>query len=161
MVRDGDVGITERPRRLDHLRHGRLAVARVGVHLQITADLLERHQRRQFMLARQRDLVAAFAQLRWYPIESQRGVDFLLRASADALRAAVQPVFVQFQLFRLGDLAQLDVVRLRAGEILQRRTEAGRLDDSQVHLESAREPHRGAGVALRGDVCHFTELAEA
>ena len=52
-------------------------------------------------------------------------------------------------------------MRLGAGEILQRRTEAGGLDDSQVHLESAREPHRGAGVALRGDLCHFTELAEA
>jgi hypothetical protein len=62
---------------------------------------------------------------------------------------------------RRGALAEGDVVRLRAGEVLQERSPLGRLDDPQVDLEPVVQDHGRLGVAERGDLLDGGMLAEA
>ncbi len=160
MIRDGDVGVARGARRLDHLGQRRLAVARVGVHLQIAADLLERYERRKLVRFCQRDLVAPFAQLGWDPLEVEGAVHVGFGSARNAFGSAIQSVLVQLELLGLGDLAQLDVVGLRAGEVLHCRAEGGRFDDAQVHLQPAGELYGRPGVAVRYDFFHLRELRE-
>ena len=79
MIGDRDVRVAELARGLDHLGQRRLAVAGVGMHLQVATDLLERHELGQLVRLRERDFTAVFAHLRWNPVEAERGVDVLLR----------------------------------------------------------------------------------
>ena len=112
MVGDRDVLVAQRASRLDHLGEGGLAVARVGVHLQVAADVFERDELRERVRLGERDLTAVLAQLRRNPVETECVIDVPLGAARDALRSAEDPVLVQLELLRLRDLAQLDVVCL-------------------------------------------------
>ena len=161
MVGDRDVLVAQAAGRFDHFCERGFSVARVGVHLQIAADVVERDQRREFVRFRERDFAAILAQLGRDPVEAECGIHVALGAARNALRPSEYAVLVQLQLFGLRDLAQLDVVRLGAREVLHRGAEAGRLDHAQVHLQSARQPHGRARVALRGDMRDFAVLAEA
>ena len=134
MVGDRDVRVAEGARRVDHLRQRGFAVARVRVHLQVAVDLLEGDELRERVFLRERDLAAVFPHLRRNPVEAERGVDLLFRPARDTLRSPKHTVLVELELLGLGDLAQLDVVRLRAGEVLHRGTERRGLNDAQVHL---------------------------
>ncbi len=93
------------------------------------------------------DLAARLAQLGGNPVEAELAVHLLLGLSGDAPRAAVQPVLVQLVLLVLGDLAQLDVVRLGAGEVHEGGAVRRGLDHPQIHLQSAAQLHRDARVA--------------
>ncbi len=148
MIRDGDVGVAECTGRFDHLGQRRFPVARVGVHLQIAADFLERHERGKLVFSCQRDLVAPLAQLWWDPVELERAVHVGFSSARNVFGSPIQSVLVQLEFLGLGDLAQLDVVCLRAGEVLHRGAKGGRFDDAQVHLQPAGEPHGRPGVAL-------------
>ena len=94
------------------------------MHLEIPADVLEPYELRELVLLGERDLATILAQLGRNPVESQRFVDFLLGPPAYALRPPKHAVLVQLELLGLRDLAQLDVVRLRAREVLHRGAEA-------------------------------------
>ena len=92
------------------------------------------------------------AQLRRNPGEAERLVDRLPRVSpATALVVvdAEQPVFVQLEAEADRAIAQRDVVRLRAGEVLQRGAAALGGDQPQVGLEAAAEEHARFRVAVR------------
>ena len=69
-------------------------------------------------------------------------------ATRDVVVDAEEPVFVQLVAALQRPVAQLDVVRLRAGEVLHRRAAALGLDAAQVGLVAAAQPHARLGVAL-------------
>ena len=77
-------------------------------------------------------------------------VDVLLGLAGDA-RVVVDPeqaVLVQLEAARDRAVAQRDVVRLRAGEVLQRGAAALGGDEPQVGLEAAAQQHARLGVAV-------------
>ncbi len=59
-----------------------------------------------------------------------------------------QAVLVQLPAAFERAIAQRDVVRLRAGEVLQRGAALVGRDDAQVGLEAAAQQHAGLGVAV-------------
>src|SRR5438477_113709 len=161
VIGDRDVLVAERAGGLGHLVDGALAVGGRGVHLEIAADVRELHEARQSTLAGQGDFPAGFAQLRRYPVEAELGVDLFLGLPGHAPRPLEQAVLVELVAVLLGDLAELDVVRFGAGEVLQRRAVRGGLDRAQVHLQPAAQLDRGSGVAFRDHVRHVAVGDEA
>ena len=85
----------------------------------------------------------------------------MFRPARNAFRSPKHSVLVQLELLGLGDLAQLDVVRLRAGEVLHGGTKRRGLHDAQVHLQPAGEQHRRPGLSLRRDVGDFAEFSKS
>ncbi len=85
------------------------------------------------------DLAAHLAQLRRNPLEAERRVDVFLALAGDAhvVFDPEQAVFVQLEAEIDRAVAQRDVVRLRAGEVLQRRAAAVGGDEAEVGLEAA------------------------
>ena len=71
MIRNGDVFVAPRARRLGHFFKRRAAVGFGGVHVEIAADIRELDQLRQAALRRGFDLAGVFAQLRRNPREAQ------------------------------------------------------------------------------------------
>ena len=131
------------------------------MHLQVAADVLELDEPRQAMLAGERDLAARLAQLGRHPVEAERVVDLGFGLSGDPPRAFEQSVLVELVPLLLGDLAQLDVVRLGPREILQGRAVGGRLHGPQVHLQPAAQLDRGASFAFRDHVRDVAVRGEA
>src|SRR5918911_1694561 len=88
---------------------------------------------------------SAVAQLRRYPREPEAVVDLLLGGAAERLtgRVVEDPVLGDVQPAPHGALAQADVVRLGAGEVLQHVAELVRGDDLEVHA------HAGVGAHTR------------
>ena len=74
------------------------------------------------------DLAAHLAQLGRHPVEAERLVDLFLvaRRRPRVVGDAKQPVFVQLEAQADGAIAQRDVVRLRAGEVLHARRRGSR-----------------------------------
>src|SRR5207253_6996879 len=107
------------------------------MHLQVAADVLDLDEARQTMLAGERDLATRFAQLRRHPVEAERVVDLLFGLARDPPRALEQSVLVELVPLLLGDLAELDVVRLGSREILQGGGVGGGLYGAQVRLQPA------------------------
>ena len=66
-----------------------------------------------------------------------------------AVVVAVEAVFVQLQAAANRAVAERDVVRLRAGEVLKRGAEALARDQTQVRLKPALEQHARLRVAVR------------
>ena len=85
------------------------------------------------------DLAAHLAQLRRHPVEAERRVDVFLALAGDAhvVGDPEQAVLVQLEAEADRAVAQRDVVRLRAGEVLQRGAAAVGGDEAQVGLEAA------------------------
>ena len=69
-------------------------------------------------------------------------------ASRDFVRGAEQPVLVEPHAALERAIAQRDVVRLRAGEVLQRGAAALQRHQAQVGLIAAANQHARLGVAL-------------
>jgi hypothetical protein len=117
------------------------------VHVQVAAQVGALDQRRQSARGGGLDLAAVLAQFGRNPGQPERGVDLLLgraRATAPALE---QTVLVELHALCDGQVAQPDVVRLRAGEVHQRRTAACRRDHAQVDLQAVAQHHRRARLA--------------
>ena len=154
MVRDGDVLVAQGARRVGHVLDRSFPIGGARVHLQVAANVLHLHEVREPMVAGERDLAARFAQLRRDPVEAELRIDLLFGLPGRTPRALEEAVLVQLVALLLGDLAQLDVVRLGAGEIQQRRTVRVGLHRPQVHLEAAPQLDRGPRLALRDDFRH-------
>src|SRR5262249_59611157 len=96
--------------------------------------------------------------------QPDRGVDLLLRAPGDAASGGVvDAVLADLELLPDGQLPQLHVVVLRAGEVLERGAEGLRLDDPEVDLEVLAVADRGLGLAPgqhRGDLGQSHEAVE-
>ena len=144
--------------------------------MQVAAQVLLLDELRQPSGARQLDLALRLAQLGRDPVEPQRAVDLLFStarndpgvAGDDGARAgpgvsaalAGQAVLVEGQALVVGDAAQLDVVRLAAGEVEQRRAEGAGRHEAQVHLQAVGEAHRGLGVAAGQHLGHALVAGE-
>ena len=77
-------------------------------------------QLRQLALDGSLDLAAVLAELGLDVGQADRLIDLLFGAAADAPLAAEDAVFVDLQALGLANLADRDVVALRAGEVVQR-----------------------------------------
>ncbi len=155
MLGDGAVGVTACPARAHHGLERDLPIAAVGMHVQVGAQVLELDQPGQRAGASELDLAGRLAQLGRDPGQIERPVDLLLGAPRHPLAirfAAGQAVFVERQALVDRDAPQLDVVRLAAGEIEQRRAERRARHHAHVHLEAAPELDRGFGLPLAEDV---------
>ena len=73
----------------------------------------------------------------------------LLAGDAAVVGDAEQAVFVQLEAEADGAIAQRDVVRLRAGEVLHRGAAAVGRDQPQIGLEAALQQDARLGVAVR------------
>src|SRR5690349_3699401 len=160
MVRDRDVLIAQSARGVGHFVDRALAVGGARMHLQVPADVLHLDEVRQTMLLGERDLTARLAQLGRNPVEAQLGVYFLFGLPGHATRSLEQAILVELVPVLLRDLAELDVVRFGAGEVLQGRAVGRGLDGAEVDLQAAPELHRGARLALGYDFPHFAEPDE-
>src|SRR5215475_9384565 len=112
-------------------------------------------------LARRLDLAGVLAQFRRDPRQVHRAKDRLLGLPGHPLLAQEHAVLVELQAARLRELADRDVVRLRAGEVVERRAEALRGNDPDVDLQSALEHHRGPRGAGRPHYLHLRIGSEA
>lgn len=121
-------------------------------------NVLALDQRRQRAGARRVDLAAALAQFGWRPVKADRLVDGGLRRARDPFVAAEHAVFVDLQAAGLRDPAQRDVVRLRSGEIDERRAERVGVDDTQVDLQPVAEHDARTRLAVRE---HARDVAAA
>ena len=109
-----------------------------------------------------RQLAAVLAQLGLGVGEAEALVDRLLGRAAQRLAGLVveDPVLADVQPAPHGRLAQRDVVRRRAGEVLQQVAEVLRRDDAQVDRQAGvRAPARGVLVGRRRRLDEV-ELAE-
>src|SRR5258708_28554470 len=99
------------------------------------------------------DLPAVLALLGWDPVQTERGVHVLLGLACDArlIVEAKDAVFVERQTQAQRHAAQADVVRLRPGEVLPRRSELRRRDGPAVHLQPV-DDDRALGVAAQQHV---------
>ena len=89
------------------------------------------------------DLAPVLAHRRRDERQPERAVDRLLRLRGDHLARlrVAEAVLVEQPAPLERALAQLDVVGLRAGEVLAGGAERARVDDAQVHLEAGRGQH--------------------
>src|SRR5262252_4602319 len=101
------------------------------------------------------DLARVLAQLRRDPWQVHRGEDRLLGVSGHPLLASEHTVLVELQPARLRELADRDVVRLRAREVVERRAEALWGNDSEVDLQPALEDHRRPSGARSAHLLHL------
>lgn len=93
------------------------------------------------------DLPVVFAQFGADPGQPDGAVDRCLRLAGNALLSSEDAVLVDLQTLGLRKLAQCDVMRLRAGEIHQRRAESIGPHHPQVHLHAIFQDDAGAGGA--------------
>jgi hypothetical protein len=109
---------------------------------------------RQLTLAGGVDLAPVLAQRRGDPRQSEPPVDLLLRLRHDQLAGlgVEQAVFREFQAGVHGHFAYADVVRARAGEVLQRCTPGFGLHDAEVHLHAAARTDGGLGRSAADDL---------
>ena len=162
VVGDEDVGVAalagRRHQRLDRV----MPVRRVGMAVEIAADVVELHEGGQPAGLRRLDLARVLAQLGRDPRQPHRGVDLLLGGAGDAPSAGLPEDAVLGDLEALldGHLPDPDVVLLRAREVLERRAEGRRLHHAQVHLDALAVPHRGLGRAPLEDLRHLGQPHE-
>lgn len=143
VVRDRDVLVATRDARLDHLAERVLAVGRVRVHVEVSADLTELDELRQLPVASGLHLAAVFAQLRRDERKPHGVEDLLLGTTADATFAPEDAVLVDLELPPDTEQSDRDVVRLRSREVVERCSPADRIDHPHVDLH-ARAKHGGA-----------------
>jgi hypothetical protein len=119
VIGDGHVLIAARAARLDHLRQVVFPV-RVGrVDLQIAADVGQLDERRETARLRRLDLAARFPDLRRDPRQADGFEHLALLAPADAAGAAEDAVLVDLEAVFEAESAHGNVVRLRAGEVME------------------------------------------
>ena len=125
------------------------AVRGGGVHVHVAPQVRERDEPRQAPGLGGVDLAAGLAQRRIDARQAERGVDAVLGLAGDAGPGGGvgEGVLVQRVAARQGALPQLDVVRLRSGEVLQRRAARFGRHQPQVGLHLAGQQDAGLGVA--------------
>ncbi len=158
---DREILQSQRLGRQRHVAQAVVAVAGPGVRMQVALQVGQFDQLGQASGARRLDLAAVFAQFGRNVGQADRAVHRFLAVPGDALCAAEHAVFVDLQAELLRDAADRDVVRLGAGEVVQRRAVALLRHDAQVDLHAAFEQHAGARVAGGIYLGHFVIGREA
>ena len=98
---------------------------------------------------------------RWSRCSSSFSEEAVKKIKERILEHIAAPFLLICGLALLAQAAHLDVVRLAAGEIVQRRTETQLLHDTQIDLQAAAQEHRSAGAALGYHVAHLVVLDKA
>ena len=163
VVGDREVLQAEPDRRLGHLLGGLLAVRQGRVAVQVALRSSSTISSRELAAGeRGLELAAALAQLGRDPLQPELGVDLLLGRAARGLarRVVEDPVLGDVQALAHRGLAQGDVVRLGAGEVLEHVAELVGLDDLDVHLHARVGHHARAGLALLVHGLDQLELAQ-
>ena len=111
-------------------------VAPVAVNVQVAAQVRRLHQRGDCVIAGQRNLGFAHAQLRRNVLQTKPLIDGplfgeLFQFARFDVRYAV---LIERQPHSVGVLAQQYVVMLRAGEVLEQRAELARRHGPKIHL---------------------------
>ena len=150
VVGDRGVAIAPAQRLLGQLLDGEIAVAGVGVAMEIAADVAQLDQLGQLALFGGLDLAAVLAQLGRDPRHAEALVDLLLGGAAGGHAGGVveDPVLGDVQPAPDGRLAQRHVVLLGAREVLQDVAELVGLDDPQVDRHA--RVRAGAGGVVPG-----------
>ncbi len=128
--------------------------------MQVAAQLRPLHERRQPSGERGFELAAVLAQFRRNVRQADGREHGPFRLAGDALAPAEHAVLVDLEAAGVRDAAQPDVVRLAAGEIIQRRAEALLGHDAHVHLQPVAQYDRGARRPGRERRRGFVEPAE-
>ena len=106
------------------------------------------------------DLAPVFAQLRRDQRQPDRSDHLLLGAPADPPSPPEDAVLVDLEALLLRHPADCDVVRLGAGEVVERRPEALGRDDAEVDLETRFEPDRRPALTLLEDLANARSRGE-
>ena len=163
VVAHADVLVAQRLGPGDHHLEGVVAVGPVRVHVEIAADVVERHEIREVPLEGRLDLAPVLPDLGRDPRQAHGLVDVLLLLARDALVVllADDAVLVDREPLLLREAAELDVVLLGAREVLERGAEALARDDAEVDLELLL-PEEGARfrLALPEDLADVGEGGE-
>jgi len=147
VIGDGQVLQPKRLGRQCHVAQAVVAVAGLGVRMQVAIEVGQFHELGQSSGVRRLDLAAVFAQLRRYVRQADSAIYRFLAVTGDALRAAEHAVLVDLQTELLRDAADRDVVRLGAGEVVQCSAITFLRHHAQVYLHAAFEQHAGARFA--------------
>jgi len=161
VIGDGQVLQPKRLGRQCHVAQAVVAVAGLGVRMQVAIEVGQFHELGQSSGVRRLDLAAVFAQLRRYVRQADSAIYRFLAVTGDALRAAEHAVLVDLQTELLRDAADRDVVRLGAGEVVQCRTITFLRHHAQVDLHSALEQDAGARLARGKHLGDFVIGGEA
>lgn len=121
MIGDRHVFIATRLGRLRHLSQAALAVRGLGMDVEVAPDVLERDEVRQFAGNRRLDFAPVFAKLGLDVRQLDGGEDLFLSLPSDPFAFAKDAILVDLEPARPTNLANGDVVRLGAGEIVERR----------------------------------------
>ena len=166
VVGDAEVIPPQRLGRRGHFHEGVAAVRRGRVVVKRPAHIRQLHEPRQLARLRRLDLPEALAQLRRDEVQPQRREQLRLAAQFPArvlLRFFLgRPFALRRHQAPLAEtepaaeraLAQLHVVVLRPGEMVQGKRKLGRRHDAQIRLQSALEAHARLRIALRRDLLH-------
>ena len=127
------------------------------VDMQVPPDLVQRDERGQSAFCGGLHLASVLAQLRRDPGQAETAVDILLGGPGDAFLALENAVLVDLQPLGLREAAQLDVVVLRAGEVLKGGAEALRRHNSQVNLKPLSRADAALRAARRQHLRHVVE----
>ncbi len=147
MLGDRQVAQAARAGGKRHVPHAAVPIARLGMHVQIPAQIIELDQPRQLACARRLDFAAILAQFRRDVRQPDCGVHRFLRLPGDALVAAEHAVFIDFQPALLPQFAHRDIVGFRPGEIMQCRAVALLGHDAHIHLNARVQHHARARLA--------------
>ena len=164
MIGDRDVLVAELARALGHLADAALAVAGRRVHVEVAAQVFTGDQTRQAAPIGGRELAPALAQLGRDPgqPEAREHVDLAgAGVEQDLVTAPKQALVADLEAPLVGPFAQLDVVALRPGEVVQASAEGLRREQAQVGLLLAVEPDRAAPFAADEDLFDVAEGHEA
>lgn len=155
VVGDGEVRVALFPGGFGHLSGGILAIARLGVGMQIALDVGERDQLWQPALLRGLDLAPALAQLGLDTRQIDRSEVLFLGAPGEPLVAFEDAVLVDLEALPHADPTHRDVVRLGAREVVEGRAVALHRHDADVDLQARAQAHRRAGRAVRDDLARL------
>ena len=163
MVGDAEVFKPQLLGRGRHFLERVAAVAGVRVAMKRPAQVLEVEELRQFPLLRRLDFTGSFAQFRRDVIEPERAVKLGLVADRRQRlarpivrqRSGAEAVFVDRPAAFERPLAQLDVVLLAAGKMVQRVGVLGIGHQPQIALDAGLQPHGNFGRSARDDFRHL------
>ena len=152
MVGDPEVLQAEGAGRLGHLHERGAAVAPVGVAVEGPGQVAELDQGGERPSLGELDLADVLAELGGDVGQPQGGEQVGLGRAGDRPVGADQAVLVERAALRQGPLPHRDVVRLRAGEVVQREGELPLLDAAEVALDAVGQADARLGRAVRQDL---------
>ncbi len=161
MIREAEILEAELLRRAHHLLDRGLPVAPGRVHVKHALQILQLHELGYLPCRGCGDLARVLAKLRRNVGEAEDLEKIFLALTPHRPAPLPQAVLVELVSLLLRERADSNVMRLGAGEIVQREGELQGFHHPEIHLEARREHHASLGVARREHALHAGELGEA